>query len=471
MSKIRTRFAPAPSGAMHLGNIRAALINLIFAKKHNGSFILRIEDTDKEKATEKNIAGLLSDLDWLGIKYDEGPILGGLHEPYFQSKRQSIYQKALLPLIESKQVYQCFCTKERLEELREIQTLEKQAPRYDRLCRKLSKEQIDNFQKTEYPFVWRFLVNHEESVVIEDMVRGPLTFELKNFTDFLISRSDGSFNFLFANFVDDVEMEITNIIRGEDHMSNGALQAILYRAINKPVPIFLHLPLILNEDGQKLSKSAQNFDLETLKKNGFLPEAICSYLGSIGSNLEDEAFTISEMIEKYDLSSISSQSVKYEIAKITSINRKFLQRFDSSVILEKIKNTVLDSNFLVNKYPDHSLIKIINLCKDSSNTLKDILEMFEIILDELIVSDEAISFAKKIYSTQLQLFLDELSLDLTVNMSELIEKNKITKKEAFTFLRLSCTGKQHGLTINQIFELLSPDEINKRISQLLAFII
>jgi nondiscriminating glutamyl-tRNA synthetase len=303
------------------------------------------------------------------------------------------------------------------------------------------------------------------------MIRGPLSFELKNFTDFVISRSDGSFNFLFANFADDVEMEITSIIRGEDHMSNGALQGILYQAIGKPIPIFLHLPLILNEDGQKLSKSAQNFNLETLKKNGFLPEAICSYLGSIGSSLEDEAFMISEMIEKYDLSSISSQSVKYEIAKITSINRKFLQRLDSLMILEKLKTTNLNSSFLINNYSDDSLLKIISSCKDSCNTLKDLVEMFDIMLNTLILNDEAISSAKKTYSSQLQLFIDELTKNLKTNLPELIEKHKVSKKDAFTFLRLACTGKQHGLTINQIFDLLSPEEINKRINQLLTSII
>jgi len=467
MSKIRTRFAPAPSGTIHLGNIRAAVINLIFAKKHNGSFILRIEDTDKEKVTQEKIGALLQDLRWLGIVFDEGPGIEGPCTPYFQSQRNFVYQKMLQPFIANQQVYRCFCSKERLEELRQFQIANKQAPRYDRLCLSLPLEVVKQKVDAQEPFVWRFLVNHNQEVVLTDLIRGPLRFELKNFTDFVISRSDGNFNFLFANFADDVAMQITHIIRGEDHLSNGALQAILYHAAGLEVPKFIHLPLILNEDGQKLSKSAQNFDLNYLKDEGFLPEAICSYLACLGSNLEDGAYSISEMVASYNLDSISSQSVKYELSKILGINRKWMQRLSAEKLFCKLQ----DGGFLSGIPISDAVVKLINFCKNDCSTLKELAKTVTIFCSRFEIDQQIISLAQSFYSDKLrQLLVDFVnpSEEMTVSfLNDLISKHGLSKKEVFSFIRIACTGVSHGLTINQLFELLPSEEMATRIKLLL----
>lgn len=463
---IKTRFAPAPSGVIHLGNIRAALINLIFAKKQHGHFILRIEDTDKEKVSYEKITAVLEDLKWLGIDFDEGPGKNGKYKPYFQSERTSLYNEYLNSLISKNYAYRCFCSKERLEELRQKQIDLKLPPRYDRLCLNLSQGEISNKIANYQPFVWRFLINQDWSIKIVDFIRGPILFSMHNFSDFVISRSDGSFNFLFANFVDDVTMEISHVIRGEDHLSNGALQACLYKVFNIEIPIFLHLPLILDEDGQKLSKRSQNFDLHFLKETGILPEAICCYLASLGSNLEDKPLSIQEMIQQYDLHSISSQSVRYETKKILSLNKKWINRLTSEELLVRMQNLY---DAAINLSLDTGLSKIIDTCKTHSETLQELLATIESIIHAPKITDIIIETAKALKTDAL---ISAIKILKNNNIAEaqgletVIAQTDVSKKHLYSFIRLACTGKLHGLTINELYQLLPTKELSKRISAL-----
>ena len=243
-STFRVRFAPAPTGMMHLGNIRTALMNYLIAQQKQGDFILRIEDTDKERNYDPQAIKIQEDLAWLSLSFNEGPNIGGPYGPYFQSERDSIYQEKLKELVGAKCAYRCFCKVEDLEKKRQRQIALKQPPRYDRTCYKISMDESNDRAERE-SFIWRVYLDHTKTVQIKDLAHGVVTFEFKNFSDFPITREDGSVTFVFANFVDDMLMKISCVIRGEDHLSNTASQVALYQAFNAPVPIFWHMPIFV----------------------------------------------------------------------------------------------------------------------------------------------------------------------------------------------------------------------------------
>ena len=273
ITSVRVRFAPSPTGIMHLGNVRAALINYLFAQKNQGTFVLRIEDTDQERNENIFTQRILDDLAWLGLTYTEGPSKSGPYEPYFQSERGLIYQDFLKILEAKNLVYRCFCTIEDIEKKRQRQIALKQPPRYDRTCLRLSPELVTIKVAQSTPFIWRFQLP-DSSIAVHDLARGVIDFDLKNISDFALTRTNGTFTFMFANFVDDLTMKISHVIRGEDHLTNTAGQAALYAALEVDTPIFWHLPIIVNSEGKKLSKRDFGFSLEDLRNAGFLPEAI-----------------------------------------------------------------------------------------------------------------------------------------------------------------------------------------------------
>lgn len=466
---VRTRFAPAPSGTIHLGNIRAALINLIFAKQHQGKFVLRIEDTDKEKVTEKHINNLLKDLNWLGIFYDEGPEKPGDYAPYFQSKRQEHYYKGLKKIISLNRAYKCFCSKERLEKMREEQVAAKIAPHYDRLCYNLSQSTIEEKLTQQTPFVWRYLINHDEKIELNDLVRGKIFFDMKNFSDFIICRQDHSFNFIFANFIDDVDMQTSHIIRGEDHLSNGALQASLYQLFKLKTPSFIHLPLILDENGQKLSKSDKNFDLHSLKEDGFLPEAICNYLACIGSNLDNKPLNLTEMISSYDFSSLSSQSVRYEMKKIRSLNKKWIEQLSAEELLKKMEEQLTFTKLIGDQ---NLLYKAIDLGKKSAETLKEVyLNIKSLLTEPKNLTDEIKAELQEKVSPEMKIVLKNIIKQNSLLSFELLEsiakEHNLSKQSLFIFIRVACTGLTHGFSIRELLEFFSNNQILKYCEKLL----
>ena len=230
---VKVRFAPAPTGMMHLGNIRTALMNYLYARAHNGTFVLRIEDTDPERNFDPGGVIIRDDLAWLGITYDEGPGVGGPNGPYLQSERGDLYEGVRKQLEEKGEIYRCFCTTEELDKKRDRQRALHLPPRYDRTCANLSTEEIQRHLSEGTAFVWRLRLNHDKVITITDLARGTISFELKNFSDFPITRQDGTCTFMFANFVDDMLMGITHVLRGEDHLTNTAGQAALFDLLGK----------------------------------------------------------------------------------------------------------------------------------------------------------------------------------------------------------------------------------------------
>ena len=327
-SIVRVRFAPAPTGMMHLGNIRSALINALYAKRYNGTFVLRIEDTDTDRNYDPNAVEITCDLEWLGLTFNEGPGKGGPHAPYFQSQRTALYQEKLQLLINSGHVYRCFCSEEELEQRRERQRALKLPPRYDRTCLGLDAATIEKYLAENIPFIWRFKLDHDQSITITDLAHKEVTFELKHFSDFPLTRQDGSVTFMFANCVDDIDMEITHVFRGEEHLSNTAGQAALYGAFQKPLPTYWHLPLLCNANGKKLSKRDFGFSLRDLKNEGFTPEAILNYLAIIGGSYQEEIMSFDELANTIDLAHpAKTGSITYDVEKFRWVNRKWIERY------------------------------------------------------------------------------------------------------------------------------------------------
>ena len=472
--QVRVRFAPSPTGFMHLGNIRAALLNYLFAKQNDGVFVLRIEDTDAQRNINEAGYEIVEDLKHLGLNYDEGLIVGGKFGPYLQSRRTEIYQKNLNDLIENQKVYRCFCTEKELEEMRREQIAQGKPPRYDRRCLHLSADQIKEKLVQKIPFIWRFKINEDEEQQIDDMARGKVTFEMENFSDFALTRSDGSFTFMFANFVDDWLMNITHVIRGEDHLSNSAMQAALFEAFAIPLPRFWHLPMICNIDGKKLSKRDFGFKLEDLKKEGFLREAVLNYLAIIGTSFLAEIQSIDELIKNYDFSNINSTgAIKYDLDKLLWLNHKWISKLELSDLLNRVKPFLHDAYPESKNVDDNKLELLISKVRGDIKTLNGLTKELKFYFKEPEIDKIKIEEEFSTDLSKLILDLIDKNLDLIsdtdkflVKLKQDAKENKIKTGDVFKMIRCLLTGQFSGIGIHDLFEMLDADVIKQRLSQL-----
>ena len=323
---VRTRYAPSPTGDPHVGNIRSALFSWAYARARGGTFILRIEDTDRNRLVETSLAAIMESLEWLGIDIDEGPGYGGPHEPYFQSQRLPLYQKAAETLIERGRAYRCFCTTERLDQMRAAQTANRQPPGYDGLCRNISPE--DSLERSNRePFVVRFAMRKEGQTVLEDVVRGQVVFENSLQDDFVMLKSDGYPTYHLGVVVDDTEMEITHAIRGDEWISSAPKHIQLYEALGWEPPVWAHLPLIQGPDHKKLSKRSGDTALLDYRTNGYLPEAMINFLAFLGWSLDDHTNIISveELKEHFDLARVVANPAVFDIDRLNFLNGHYIR--------------------------------------------------------------------------------------------------------------------------------------------------
>jgi glutamyl-tRNA synthetase len=323
--KIRTRFAPSPTGDLHIGGARTALFSYLFAQHHKGDFILRIEDTDRERSTEASINVILDAMKWLNLSYEEGP--------FYQTKRLDRYKEVLEQLAKEGHAYRCYCSKERLEVLREQQLANKEKPRYDGLCRELTQAPQANA-----PFIWRFKNPQTGSVQFDDLVRGPIEVQNEELDDLVILRQDGVPTYNFAVVVDDWDMQISHVIRGDDHINNTPRQINIYKALNAPIPQFAHVPMILGSDGKRLSKRHGALNVLEYKEIGVLPEALLNYLVRLGwSNGDQEIFSMKEMIKLFNLESINRAPAAFDMDKLLWINQQYLKNTDPAELAVLLK--------------------------------------------------------------------------------------------------------------------------------------
>ena len=337
MPDIRVRFAPSPTGRLHIGGARTALFNWLFARHESGSFILRIEDTDLERSSRELEQGLLDDLRWLGLEWDEGPGKDGGHGPWRQSERREIYRAYVDKLVDAGRAYPCFCTEDELEKKREAAKADGRPPRYDGTCRNLGEDERKQKRKAGLPESVRFLVDGDEVRTVEDMARGNVEFPPDMVGDFVIMRSNGMPTYNFAVAVDDGHMEITHVIRGAEHLSNTVRQLLVYEALGMEVPRFAHIPLILGSDRAKLSKRHGAPNIEDYRKKGYPPEALVNYLAFLGWSTkgENEILSVDDLISEFELSRVSDSPSIFDEDKLNWVSANHIRRGGSERYFEQ----------------------------------------------------------------------------------------------------------------------------------------
>ena len=314
---IRTRFAPSPTGYLHIGGVRTALFCWLYAKAKGGEFILRVEDTDEARSTQQSVDAIIEGMCWMGLDYDEGPI--------FQSERFERYRSIADQLLEENKAYRCYCSKEELDEVREGQRQRGLKPRYDRKCR----DRVDA-PEGQVESVIRFRTPLEGTVSFTDAVRGPISIQNEELDDPVIVRTDGTPTYNFTVVVDDIDMEISHVIRGDDHINNTPRQINIFRALDAPIPIFAHVPMIVGGDGQRLSKRHGAVSVLQYRDDGYLPEALRNYLVRLGwSSGDQEVFSLEEMIEKFDIAGVGRAASAFDIQKLRWLNQHYIKESDA----------------------------------------------------------------------------------------------------------------------------------------------
>lgn len=470
--KIRVRFAPAPTGMMHLGNVRTALMNFLFSHRKGGTFILRIEDTDMQRNYDPQATGIMKDLQWLDIHHDEGASIGGDYGPYFQSQRDAIYQEQLKVLQNKNLAYRCFCSTEELERKRQRQLALKQPPRYDRTCLHLSASVLQENLQNKMPFVWRFKVDEHTSYEIHDMARGIIHFDMKNFWDFPLTRADGTVTFMFANFVDDMLMKITHVIRGEDHLTNTAGQAALYHAFAVPLPIFWHLPILCNAQGKKLSKRDFGFSLNDLRNTGFLPEAIDNYLAIIGGgNFEHEIMDMQAVIKAINFDKIESTGhVRYDVEKLRWMNHKWIDKLSAQDIANRAVPFIAAKYSDVSKLNKDILIKMVSALKSDMHILTQAPDIFGFYFERPTDIGEKITACITRENAQKLVTLIQSHLAKIAQPADFISDLKqalgkaLPTAQLYWFIRIALMGKKDGPSLADIIQILGPQESKERIT-------
>ena len=345
---VRVRFAPSPTGHLHVGGARTALYSYLYARRHKGAFVLRIEDTDAARSTRESYEGILRGLSWLGLEWDEGPDVGGEYGPYVQSSRGVLYHSEANRLLEEGHAYYCFCSPEELEEMKNEAREKKLPPKYNGRCRDLSRDEIDKKLEADMPRIIRFKMPREGEMRFRDIVRGDFTFQNEELDDFVLIKSDANPTYNFAVVVDDAHMKISHVIRGDDHISNTPKQIHLYLALGYKVPKFAHLPMILGQDKTRLSKRHGATSLDFYRDNHYLPEAIVNYLALLGWSLDGkrEVFSKKALIEHFSLKRVSHNPAMFDMDKMEYINSEHFKKLNIFVKVSLVYVLLQDMGYL-----------------------------------------------------------------------------------------------------------------------------
>jgi glutamyl-tRNA synthetase len=393
---IRVRFAPSPTGYLHVGGARTALFNWLLARRHGGAFVLRIEDTDAERSSPEMVDGILDGLRWLGIDWDEGPIIGGVHAPYFQSERLSTHRAAAARLVSEGHAYYCYCTAEEIKAKREAGERATGGWIYDRTCASLNAEENAAREQRGMPRAVRFRVP-PGSTRVDDLVHGPIDFDNATLEDFVILRSDGHPTYHLSVVSDDVEMKITHVVRGDDHISNTPKQVLLYRALGAAVPAFAHVPLIMGPDKKRLSKRHGATSVTEYARQGYLPEAMLNFLAllgwSPGKNAEGrELFTASEIADRFDLAGISGGNAVFNTEKLDWFNQQYIMRLAPAELVRRLRPLFETAGLWRDDYVGdrHAwFFAVLELLAPRAKRLEDFISVGKFFFEDTVELDEA----------------------------------------------------------------------------------
>lgn len=477
--QIRVRIAPSPSGNLHVGTARTALFNYLFARHNNGKFILRIEDTDLERSNEKYTQNIFDSLKAMGLEWDEGPDIGGDFGPYKQSERFEIYKKYAQNLLDSNNAYYCWCSAEELEVEKEKAQKEKKLSVYSKKCRYFSPEQVEKYKREGRKPTIRFEVptgSDSSKIKFIDLIKGELEFDTELLGDFVIMKSNGVPTYNFAVVVDDLEMKMTHIIRGEDHISNTPRQILIYNALEEEVPQFAHVGMILAADKTKLSKRHGATAVSEFIQEGYLPEAFVNFLALLGWSSPDgkEIIPLEEIIEKFNLKRISPSPAIFEFDKLNWMNGQYIRAISTSELAEKIKPYL--NNYDLSIYSQKQLETLINAVKEPLVKLNEIAGAVSYFFGEDIeVSDELKTSVLNLPESQKVLgefldFAEKIEFDsiekIHEQLGEFREKMKPLKpKQTMWAIRAALSGKTHGADMGVIVSLLGKSRVKHRIEQ------
>ncbi len=490
--KIRVRFAPSPTGFVHMGSLRTTLYDYLFARKNGGTFVLRVEDTDQKRFVPGAVENLIHTLEHAGLKHDEGVFLEegkivqkGEYGPYFQSERLAIYKKYAQQLIDNSSAYYCFCSQENLEAMREVQIANKQAPMYDRTCLHLSAEEIAEKLESGAPYVIRQKINLEGFTEFEDIIRGKVRFENSLLDDQIIMKSDGFPTYNFANVIDDHLMEITHAIRGEEFVSSTPKYIQLYQAFGWTAPQFAHLPLLLNSDKSKLSKRQGDVAVEDYIKKGYLKEAIINFVAFLGWNPGEgntqEVFSLEELVQAFDLAKVHKAGAVFDLKKLDWLNAQYIKKLSVDELYQKSLEFFAQKDFFMaatnEKKTEAYLKKVLTIEQDRLVNLSEVGENNPFFFTEIDYAKEML-FWKKMTEVELQQSLENSKAVLanieesdwtTQNLEEKLFAAAGDKKGDLLWpLRVALSGAQKSPSPMELAWVLGKDASLHRLDLALA---
>jgi glutamyl-tRNA synthetase len=478
----RVRFAPSPTGNLHIGSIRTALFNWIFAHHQKGTYVLRIEDTDFERSKPEYEKNILDGLAWLGLNNDEGPLEGGAYGPYRQKERfeKNMYQTFAQQLLDSKKAYYCFCTEEELQQRQEEIKSATDNVSLNCQCSKLSADNVEEKLKSTKAYTMRFKMP-TKSLTFQDLIRGEVTFDLSLIPDFVLIKSDKTPTYNFAVVVDDLTMKITHVIRGEDHISNTPKQICLYQALEKDCPQFAHLPMILGPDKSKMSKRHGATSITQYQNMGYLSDALFNYLVLLGWTPPDDQEILSkeEIVKLFSFEKISKSGAVFDIKKLTWMNGQYIRKQDKETLYSLTQPFISASNnAALQKYTSEQLIDIVFSLSQKLELLTDInehLEAYTMSFEKYQQKIKEFTFSEA-EKQVLQQFLTKLktlsanNLDmsrLSQIIDQLLAENNNQKGLVFKSLRFACSALKSGPDLKTCLIMLGAPEIIRRLEQAL----
>ncbi len=476
MSEVRVRFAPSPTGYVHVGSLRTALYNYLFARHHQGRFVLRIEDTDQSRYVEGAVENLLETLRWAGLDYDEGPEKGGPYGPYFQSQRKEIYHEHVQQLLDKDAAYPCFCSEETLNAMREEQQKKGLPVMYDGRCRNIPKEEALERMKSE-PHVIRLKVPRTGNTMVKDIIRGDVSFENALIDDQILLKSDGFPTYHLANVVDDHLMKISHVIRGEEWLPSTPKHILLYRAFGWQEPQFAHLPLLLNPDRTKLSKRQGDVAVEDYRAKGFLPQALVNFVALLGWNKGDdqEIFSLEELVKYFSLERVNKAGAVFDVHKLEWMNGHYIRSIAEDEYLrigqEWLKKLNLDTgdaqkNRLILQAVRPALNKFADLPQKTAVFFKDALEYDEQ-AKEWLAKPESKEILKIMIEELAQ--TDELTVESFKTLMKTVQKRSGQKgKDLWMPVRAAITGETHGPDLGIVLTVIGKRKVEQFLKQALA---
>ncbi|HHU76494.1 MAG TPA: glutamate--tRNA ligase [Firmicutes bacterium] len=481
---VRVRFAPSPTGELHIGGVRTALFNWLFARNQGGKMILRIDDTDLQRSKEKYLQSILDSMEWLGLDWDEGPRKGGQFGPYHQIQRLDLYQHEVNKLLEGGNAYHCFCTPEELARQKKQDAQRGLPPRYRGTCRYLTEKEVEERKKDGQSFVIRLKVPQEGETVVEDLVRNRVTFENKIFDDFIIVKSDGIPTYNLASTLDDARMEITHVIRAEEHLSNTPRQVIICKILGLDTPIYAHVPMILAPDHSKLSKRHGATSVQEYRDMGILPDALINYLALLGWSPggDKEIMPLEEMISLFSLDKVSKNASIYDLKKLTWLNSHYL-RTKEKAVAGKMAVPFLKEKGIVSEVGSEDeqryLDEVVDLVREKVKTLQEVADAAIYFFREDFPYDEA-DVAKHFSREDIVPVLEKIAgvlgevepfqkETIKAALKTLGSSLKLKLSKINLPIRLAITGRTMGPDLLDVMALLGRDRVVERVKRAKQF--